>query len=144
MSTPAELLDANVAEWTLLKEWLVKGKAREAELRAIIAEQMFNTIKLPTGAFPEGTNSLVVAGSVSNYSGKLGSTWKREVIEELVLPTLAEAQLTPDEQKGLLKLKPELSVKAYRALPEDKRAIIDKMIDLKQGSISLEVTPLPK
>lgn len=142
--TPAQQLDANIAEWTLLKEWLTKGKAREAELRTIIAAQSFHSIKLPTGAYPEGTSNITVAGDSSNYRCKLGSTWKREVIEELVIPTLTEAQLTPDEQKGLIKMKPTLSVTVYRALSEDKRAVIDKMIDLKQGSITLDVNTLPK
>lgn len=137
-----EQLDADIDEWTKLKDWLAIAKAREAELRAKIAAAMFE--KLPNGTFPEGTSTKLVAGSASNYSGKLSAKLIRDIQEELLIPTLTEANLTPDEAKGLIRGKPELGLVAYRNLPESKRTIIDRMLVVKPGSITLEVIPVPK
>ena len=142
--TDKEQLDKDIKEWQALKEWMTTAKEREMFLRKSIADRMFDSIKLPTGAFPEGTNNLRVEGGSSNYFGKLGSQWTRDVLEELVEPTLAEAALTIEQRKELIKMNPKLSVKAYKALPPDKQRIIDKMISIKQGTITLDVVPIPK
>lgn len=133
-------LDADIAEWTQLKTWMATAKERESYLRGTIASRVFDSHKLPTGAFPEGTTNT----SVGPYRAKLGSTWKRDVLEELLVPTLTEAALTPAEQKDLIKMNPVLSVTAYRKLPEEKRKIVDKMLVTKPGSITLDVVTVPQ
>jgi hypothetical protein len=137
-------LDKDIAEWKQLQEWMATAKERELWLRKSIADRAFNSIKLPTGAFPEGTTNHTFGTGLNNYKGKLGSQWVREVLEELIVPTLTEAALTIEQQGELIKMNPKLSVTAYRALPADKQRIIDKMINLKQGSITLEIQPLLK
>lgn len=137
-------LDTDVAEWQQLKEWQEKAKAREKFLRESIASRMFNSIKLPTGAFPEGTSHVIADGVATRYGAKLSSTWKREVLEEMVVTTLTKAQLTLEEQAGLLKMNPVLSVAAYRTLPKEKQLIIDEMLVVKQGSITLNISTLAK
>lgn len=135
-------LDKDVAEWQQLKEWMDKAKTREKYLRETIAARMFDSIKLPTGAYPEGTNHTIASGLTGRYGAKLGSTWKRDVLEEMVVLTLTKAALTPAEQAGLIKMNPVLSVTAYRALPPHKKLIIDEMLVVKQGSITLDVSTL--
>lgn len=130
-------LDAAVAEWNAVKAWLSTAKLREIELRRIIASEMFGNLKMPNGCFPEGTTHQIYGG----YRGKLVAKLNRDILEELLIPTLAQAQLTPDEAKGLIRGKPELGLTAYKALPPAKRAIIDNMLVVKPGAIELEVEP---
>lgn len=137
-------LEADIKEWQQLKEWLTTGKAKEMELRQSIAARMFNNVRQPNGTFPEGTTHGEVETPGARWHGTLGGKLDRQVLEELVIPTLAEAQLTPEEQKALVKMNPVLSVKAYKALPEAKRLIVDKMLVIKQGAITLEINQLPK
>lgn len=137
-------LEKDIAEWTALKTWLATGKARELELRNSIAARIFADMKQPNGYFPEGARTSTYSGYVMNYKSKLDAKLHREILEEMMVPTLNEAQLTADESKGLIRGKPELGLKAYRALPEAKQKIIDKMIVVKPGQITLEVDPLPK
>lgn len=132
------VLGPYIEEWNNLKAWLVKGKVREMELRTYIAARMF--AKEPNGHFKEGTSNTAAAG----FKAKLEAKLIRTILEELMIPTLTEANLTAEEAKGLIRGKPELGIAAYKALPEEKRAIIDKMIAVKPGTIDLELAPLPK
>jgi hypothetical protein len=127
-----------IDEWNNLKAWLATGKEREMVLRTYIAARLFT--KEPNGCFKEGTSKATTDG----YRAKLDAKIYRDIMEELLIPTLTEANLTAEEQKGLIKGKPELSIAAYKKLPPDKRAIIDKMLVVKPGAITLEVDPLPK
>ena len=142
--TPQQQLDIDVKEWMSLKAWLDKGKEREMELRKSIADRVLGDTKLPNGAFPEGTRKGTGVGEEQQYRVILTTQWKRDVLDEMIAPTWAEAQLTADEAKDLLKYKPEISVRAYRKLPEAKQLIVDKMLNCKQGSITLEIIPIPK
>lgn len=145
--TPDQLkqLDADIAEWLKLQEWMAVGKEREMNLRKSIAERAMGSTKLANGAFPEGTQKGSVEGADGQrYAVKLTTKWSRDVLPEMISSVWAQAQLTADEAKDLLKYKPEISVRAYKALPEAKKVIIDQMITCKQGSIALEVIPLPK
>lgn len=142
---PVDLqLDKDVLEWQQLKDYIEKARAREKYLRETIAARMFDSIKQPNGAFKEGTSHTIATGLTARYGAKLGSTWKREVLEEMVVPTLTKAQLTPEEQAGLVKMNPVLSVTAYRLLPEAKRKIVDEMLVVKQGNVTLEISTLVK
>lgn len=142
--SPAKELDDDITKWKTLREWLERAKAEESNLRQSIAERMFGTMKLATGAFPEGTVHNIAEGEQYNYKGKLETKWNRSLLEELITPTIAEAELDAEVAAQLIKQEPTLSVKAYKALAPDKRRIVDKMIITKQGAITLEIIPLPK
>lgn len=142
--TPQEQLEQDVAAWQQLKVWLADAKDREKVLRDSIAARMFASIKQPNGAFKEGTTNLAIPGNAGIYNAKLNSKLNRTILEELLVPTLAEAALTAEEAKGLIRGKPELGLVAYKNLPEEKRRIIDKMLSVKQGAIELDITTVPK
>lgn len=137
MTTAA--LQCLIDEWKQLKAWLVTGRAREAGLRTQIAAELFNNVKQPNGTYPEGVSRAEIQTPHGTQGASLKSKVNRDILEELLIPTLAEAKLTPEEAKGLIRGKPELGLKAYKALPEDKRKVIDKMLVLKQGAIELEI-----
>ena len=136
-----EQLQALIAEWQAIGPWIAKAKAREKELRTLIAAAVFDGIKQPNGCYPEGTNKAV---SITGALCTLGSKVNREILVEVMTTTLAEAQLTVEESAGLIRGKPELGLTAYRKLPEAKRLIIDKMIVVSPGAITLDVSQLPK
>jgi hypothetical protein len=141
---PAKQLQQDVAKWQQLKTWLASAKEQESALRQSIANRVFAGVKLPTGAFPEGTVHNVAEGETANFKMKLETKWSRDILEELITPTLNEAGLSAEERDKLVKRKPELSVKAYKALSPAQRAVVDKMLITKQGAITLEVIELPK
>lgn len=142
MQTDTQTLDAYIQEWRNLVAWLATGKAREKELREYIASQAFP--KEANGCFTAGTQNTTVTAGGSNFRAKLSAKNNYTVLEEMIAPVWAEAQLTTEEATGLIRYKPELGMKAYKALPDAKRAIVDKMLSVKPGSIELEVNPLPQ
>lgn len=143
--TPEEQLDADIKEWQGISGWMKQAKDREMELRKKIADAALGKTKLANGAFPEGTQKGTAVGSDGQrYAVVLVTQWKRDVLPEMINAVWTQAKLTPDEAKDLLKYTPEMSVRAYRKLPEAKQLVIDQMLNCKQGSITLEVIPLPK
>jgi hypothetical protein len=140
----ASALEKDIKEWTAMRNWMALAKEKEAKLRQSIADRIFGTMRLPTGAFPEGTVHTMAEGSTYNYKATLETKWNRTLLEELITVTMQEAGLTLEEQSELLRRKYELGVKAYKELPADKRAVVDKMVVTKQGAITLELTAFPK
>lgn len=140
----AKPIDTLVAEWQQTKEYLDKAKAREIYLRKLVADRIFINARTASGHLPEGTTRQSIAGVNNNFAGKVSCPYKREIDEALFAPTVQEAQLTADEYAACFKLDPQLKMAGYNALPTEKRAILDKMIVAKPGSITLEVQTLPK
>jgi hypothetical protein len=133
----------DVKEWQALVAWIAEAKKREKALRESLANRGFHSIKLPNGCIPEGTQRLTVAGIDTNFELTAKSKLNYTILEELMIPTLAEANLTPDESKGLIRGKPELGLRAYKALPEEKRKIVDKMLVIKPGALELDILQIP-
>jgi hypothetical protein len=128
-----EVTMADVHLWYEMQEQLAKLKVNEMLLRKRIVAKFFPTPK-------EGVNSHPLeAGWV--MKADCGIDRK---IEEAVLTTLKpafkEAKISVDK---LVRWKPELAVKEYRALNEEQRHLFDQALIIKPSSPQLEIV-LPK
>jgi len=140
--TPEEQLEADIKEWKALGDWMAQAKEREAYLRKTIAERCFTWTA--TGAFKSGVSNAVQPGTSNNYGLRLNAQNKISICEELMAATLEEADLAPEQSAGLIKTEHKLSLTVYKKLPDAKRAIVDKMLVEKPGSIQLDVSLLSK
>lgn len=133
-------LEQSIKEWQQLKDWISTAKEREMLLRTSIVTRLFGAPDANT----EGVRKIAKEGEKVNYLANITFKLHRTVLEEMIIPTWAEAKLTSQEAEGLVKYKPELSVSVYKKLPPAKRLIIDKMIVAKPGAPDLQVDILPK
>lgn len=138
---PPAQLKLWIEEREKIQQWMETAKKRELELRGLIASAIFT--KEANGYFHEGTSNVrsLVDGAV--YNAHLKQPYKREIMVELMAPTLTEANLPPETVSKLIKTSYELSVKEYRALPAEKQTVVDKMIKLTAGAPQLELEHLP-
>lgn len=124
---------ADLSEWYRLKQEVSRLQASERLLRA----------KIFGGLFPEpteGTNSFALAdGYVLKATHKIDRT-----IDEAALSVNKEryAAMGISIEK-LVRLKPELTMRAYRALTDEQRNAFDESLTIKPGSPSLDIV-LPK
>ncbi len=122
---------AKVAEWAGLGPQLWALKAREMELR----KELF------AFAFPnplEGTNK---ADLPENWLLKGTYKLDRSVDEaafNAIKDQLRAININPDP---LVRFKPELAVRDYKALSEQARGIFDQCLLIKSGAPSLELVP---
>lgn len=142
--TKEQILAAEVPKWLQLKQWLSTAKVQESALRKRLADLFFSDQKQNNGHLPAGTLTALAETDISSLQAKVSQKYTYEVDESSMCAVLTEAQLTPAEAEGLIRVKYELSLKVYKALPEAKRAIVDKMIVVKPGSIELEINLVPK
>lgn len=140
----AKTIDVLVEEWQRTSEYLTQCKEREMYLRKLIADRMFHDKKTNAGFLPEGTTTVGYAGSTHNYGAKAQLPYKREVDESTYEAAVKEAQLTAEEYQACFSIDVKLKVAGYKALPAEKRTILDKCIVVKPGSLALEVNTLPK
>lgn len=88
----------------------------------------------------EGTNSFkLYNGHVLKFTHKINRTLDSAALST-VREMLTEKNVNMDD---LIRMKPELSVSAYKKLPEDSRKIMDLAITAKPGTPSYEIV-LPK
>lgn len=129
-------LDEAVSEWQKIKAWQAVAKDRELLLRNAIAEAAFT--KESNGAFREGTQNNTVETDGAVFKVKLVGKYNYKVDEEKA------KEVCSDLPSGLVKWKPELSLSIYRNLLPEQQKLADHMLEIKPGSIELEVTVLPK
>lgn len=124
-----DLLKADLSEWQTISAWLTKAKEKEMELRLKLSKHFFGDI------IPEGTNKAEFEGMKIKVVGKMNRT----VLEELRASTMEEAQLTPEERQELLKVSYEMRIGAYKKLTEEKRKVIDRMVQIKPSAPDFSV-----
>jgi hypothetical protein len=125
----------------LLKEWTELKQRIETECKPLIEQEMALRKTIFTQAFPkptEGTNSEdLPEGWVIKGVYKL-----ERKIDPDVLPAIrAELQKQEVNLDTLIRWKPELETKAYKALNETARAIFDNALTIKPSSPTLELHP---
>ena len=128
---PEAITEEEFHEWLRLVDQLAPLKEKEMALRKKIAGFYFQQ-------YNEGTESVKLAdGSV--IKGKY--SYSRDV-DTAILGTLreplAEMGIAVD---AMVKWKPSLDTKAYKALTEEARVVFDQAVTLKIGSPSLEFIP---
>ena len=135
--TDAQELNGNfiaaLSELENLNQQIAVLKEKEMTLRKEIFAACFDDPK-------EGTNTFkLLNGYVVKFNHKIDRK-----LDMASLPTvrelLAEAGVNQDD---LIRMKPELSVTAYKKLPDEHRRIMDMAVTSKPGAPSYEIV-LPK
>lgn len=118
-----------LAQWAQIYQALADLKQKENQLRRSIFGDIFPDPK-------EGTNT---AEMPKGY--KLKGTHKidRKVDEAALAAVLKQLPEGSDDQ--LIRRKPELILKPYRALTEEHRNIFDQALIIKPGMPQLEIIP---
>lgn len=126
---PEAVTQAEINEWFALTEELAEKKEREMVLR----KKIFGFfIQQPE----EGVNSVPMSdGWVMKGTYKID----RKVKEELLAANAEELKNAKLPMKELIKLKPSLSVTAYKKLTDDQKKIFDKVLEIKPGAPTLEI-----
>lgn len=133
-----EVTMEDISHWNDLQEKLKKLKAEEMLMRMKIYNGLFAATAV------EGTNSM-----------DLHAGWKlkaqRKIDRKVDIPVLQAFIHKPDantpskfEEAGLnmddlIEWKPELKLRAYRALSEAQVAVFDQVLSIKDGSPSMEI-----
>lgn len=112
----------------------------QAKLREIKAEEMFLRILIYKGLFPkpsEGTNTFDLG--VDKWAFKAQRVIDRKV-DEAALAALKEDLIKEEiPVDDLIRWKPELEVKKYRALTAEQRTRFEQVLIIKDGSPQLEL-----
>lgn len=144
--------DRVYARWSQAKAALDDAKLRERDLRDKFFRLGFlDKLDPVTGVLPEGTTKSQLDGTQFVYKLTAKQPYERKVLEESIAPTKAELlalteadAITDTAVDALVRRKPELDKKAYNALTDAQRAIVDKMLETKPGSLAIEVQPVPR
>jgi hypothetical protein len=130
LNVPIEAVtQAEIDEWYKVSERLAKDKLREMELRKKIFGYFFQA---PT----EGVNDFPMSeGWVMKGTYKID----RKVKEDLLTQYGEELKAAKLPMKDLIRMKPELSVSAYKKLNDEQRNVFDKVLEIKPGAPSLEI-----
>lgn len=120
---------AEIDEWHITAARMKKDKDREMVLR----KKIFN------GCFPapeEGTNTTEI---FAGWNLKATHKIDRKPKEELLKTFAEELKAAELPLSDLIKMKPELSVTAYKKLSDEQRKIFDKVLEIKPGAPSIEI-----
>lgn len=139
--------DAILQEWKLWKDRTAFAQAKERALRSLIISRHFpapeegsNNVELELG--PERTCKLTLKYPIERKvdEGTLDALIKAAHADPI--PDMPVHPLADVNFDKLIRRKPELAVKEYRGLPEDKRCLFDTCLIIKPGSAQLEMKVL--
>lgn len=136
-----------VPENTVTQEDLTKWYELQQQLAAVKASEMLLRTKIYKGLFvepKEGTNSIPLS---AGWVLKAKRTIQRDIDlaafqalatmdQETQKSKFSEAGIVPEI---MIKWKPELVTKSYRALTPEQLAIFDQCLIIKDGSPALEI-----
>lgn len=123
----------------LAAQWL-SAKAAEAvavERRRILEDQIAEIVAFE--AHSEGTTTMQAEGYTIKIAGRLTRKVDADLIQELAAEHGLNSLLTT-----VCRWKPELEIKAWKALPEEHRAALSKAITTTAGRPSFAITATPK
>lgn len=128
---------SDITRWYGIKQDLARIKGVEFQLRARIADALFqNPI--------EGTNNFPLESLGDTFGSvlKMVHTVTREP-DEALLATHKEELEKAGVPTNCIRWKPELKLSVYRTLSEKQRAILDKCLVFKDGSPQMDIV-IPK
>lgn len=131
-----EVTLADVAKWFELADQLRQLKAAESMLRSRIVKHFYPNLK-------EGVNTYDLNDG-TGYVMKASHETNRKVLEP-ELKAMQEAMATegsnllPLNFTELLRWKPEVNMKAYRALNPEAQKQFEQILEIKPGSTSIEI-----
>lgn len=132
---PENVTQSDLAQWYEMKKQQSALKASEMLLRMKIFKFFFPNPQ-------EGANKAFDDDRLGN-GFKLSATYPidRKVDEgifEAMKDKLKEAGIQP---QSIVKYKPELELKQYRALTDEQRHLVDQFLQIKPGSPQMEIKP---
>lgn len=109
--------------WRYASHQLTNWKTQESELRQQLAEQLFPNAK-------EGTNTL-----------EIGNGWKLKLVAKTNYKVTGDERAVQNVhlQTNAIKMKPELSLAAYKLLSDAHKAIVDEVLTTSPGMPALEL-----
>ena len=124
---------------TLAAQWLdaKHDEARAVEARRIIEDQMSEAL-----AFEAQSESTTTA-KVDGYTIKIAGRLTRKVDADLIQELAAEHGLN-NLLTTVCRWKPELEIKAWKALSDEHRAALSKAITTTAGRPSFAITAITK
>lgn len=126
---------SDLAQWFTLKKRIEADKKSETLLRTKIFRFFFPTPK-------EGSNKAFndeLLGANFRITATLPVT--RDIDEgafDALKPKFAEAGI---DLNKLIKYKPEVSIRQYRVLSQEQRALFDQCLVIKDGSPQMKIEP---
>jgi hypothetical protein len=130
LPTPPETVtQAELNEWYKACEDLAVLKARELELRNKIFRVRFPKPVEGTNKSPLGDGWIINAKHIIN----------RNVLKAELVTRTPELEKAGIVVADLIENKPELKLKAYRALNDEQRKLFDAVLEIKPGTPQMEI-----
>jgi len=129
----------HLKEWYTLKQQLDELKGKEVVLRQFIAAGLFPNPEEGTNTHPlnDGT------GAVAKVMHVINRAVQADLLDELEKSLATNDNLPKLELDKLVRWKPEVSIKEYRALTDEARHMFDQVLVIKPGMPGLEIM-IPK
>jgi hypothetical protein len=131
-------MDKLIANWVAAKQAATQAIAFERSLRAQLVG-----LHSHVGELHSGTENVAVFGGTLKIVHKIdySVTGDNDAVDAM-LDTIEKSQEGGNViAERLIRWKPELSVTEYKVLRPDQRAIVDKLIETKPASKTIEFKP---
>lgn len=135
MAIPAKLKN-------LLKEWdAVKNKIAplKEQLDPLVAQERAIRKQIVDSFEQKQEGSKNEIGLANGYTLKMNYKLKREIDEPALKNLYKELEEANVPVEMLIKQKPQLELKIYRALTEQQKEVVDKALIIKEDSHSVEI-----
>lgn len=137
MAIPAKLKN-------LLKEWdAVKNKIAplKEQLDPLVAQERAIRKQIVDAFEQKHEGSKNEIGLANGYTLKMNYKLKREIDEPALKNLYKELEEAKVPVEMLIKQKPQLELKIYRALTEEQREVVDKALVIKEDNHTVEIIP---
>ena len=125
-------------EWDAVKKQIAPLKEQLDPLVAqerAIRKQIVDAFEQKT----EGSKNEI--GLANGYTLKMNYKLKREIDEPALKNLYQELEEAKVPVEMLIKQKPQLELKIYRALTEEQKQVVDKALIIKEDSYTVEIIP---
>tara|TARA_B100000700_G_scaffold331816_1_gene469544 strand:+ start:17521 stop:17946 length:426 start_codon:yes stop_codon:yes gene_type:complete len=131
----SEDINMQILEWVENSKKLKELKALEMEQRKALFGQIFTDPK------PSGTNTYELGGGYE-LKAVTGEDYKVDKAAFHLIRNQMHEQLTPDQIQAIddcINWKPDLTMKSYKALDPEAKALFDEAITIKPRTVSMSL-----
>lgn len=128
----------------LLKEWdAVKNQIAplKEQLDPLVAQERAIRKQIVDAFEQKQEGSKNTIGLANGYTLKMNYKLKREIDEPALKNLYQELEEAKVPVEMLIKQKPQLELKIYRALTEEQKQVVDKALIIKEDSHTVEIIP---
>lgn len=128
----------------LLKEWdAIKKQIAplKEQLDPLVAQERAIRKQLVDAFEQKHEGSKNEIGLANGYTLKMTYKLKREIDEPALKNLYQELEEAKVPVEMLIKQKPQLELKIYRALTEEQKQVVDKALIIKEDSHTVEIIP---